>query len=356
LSKYLWNNGADFVSSPQTIPEVMARFQYYIICVITFTLLCSCSKSETPVLISTAEVTGITDVSARSGGIIVYGEETGFSGKGLVWSTSPDPTIEHHTGIYSQLGKNTVFTGTIEGLKPGTTYFIRAYAESTSGTAYGDEQSFKTYLKGVNDIDSNIYYTVRIGNQEWMSTNLKTTRFLNGDNIHYITDPQEWASAEVAARTVYNSDTEIEHVYGSLYNWYAVTDDRGLCPAGWRVPGDEDWKALERELGMSTSSSNRSGLRDRYAGGRLKEKGSAHWNGPNILATDVHGFRALPGGYIDINGISRTMSRNGNWWTSTELNEVNAFYRNLYHENAGIYRSGINKGSGFSVRCMREFM
>jgi uncharacterized protein (TIGR02145 family) len=342
--------------SPQTIPGVMARFQFIILCIIASALSCSCSKSETPVLIATVEVTGITDVSALSGGIIVFGEEAGYIDKGVVWGTVADPTVENNSGRNSQTGKNSEFISIIEGLKPGTIYYLRAYATNSSGTAYGDEQSFRTYLQGVNDIDGNIYYTVKIGSQEWMGSNLKTSRYLNGDSIIFISDRQEWGSVTGAARTVYNSENENERVYGSLYNWYAVTDARGICPAGWRVPADEDWKVLERELGMSTSSSNRSGLRDRYAGGRLKEKGTTRWNGPNILATDEYGFRALPGGYIDIKGTSQTRARNGNWWTSTELNELNAMYRNLYHENAGIYRSGINKNSGFSVRCMREIM
>jgi uncharacterized protein (TIGR02145 family) len=342
--------------SPQIIQGEMAGSKYLILCITAATLICSCSKSESPVLIATANVTGITDISAQSGGIIVYGEEVVYKDKGVVWSRSTDPTIENNSGINSQAGKANKFSSPIDGLKPGTTYYIRAYVTYSSGIAYGDEHSFKTYLQGVNDIDGNIYYTIKTGNQEWMSTNLKTTRYLNGDSIRFITDRQEWASATGAARTIYNSDNELERVYGSLYNWYAVTDDRGICPDGWRVPGDGDWKELEKELGMSTSSSNRSGLRDRYAGGRLKERGTVHWNGPNILATDEYGFRALPGGYIDINGTSRTRARNGNWWTSTELNEINAIYRNLYHENAGIYRSGINKNSGFSVRCMRDIM
>ncbi|MGF1586488.1 MAG: fibrobacter succinogenes major paralogous domain-containing protein [Bacteroidales bacterium] len=334
----------------------MARFQFIILCIIASALSCSCSKSETPVLIATVEVTGITDVSARSGGIIVYGEEGGYKDKGVVWGTVADPTIENNSGRNTHTGNNSEFSSIIEGLNPGTVYYIRAYASNILGTAYGDEQSFRTYLQGVNDIDGNTYYTIGIGSQEWMGTNLKTTRYLNGDSINFISLSQEWESVTGAARTVYNSDIENERVFGSLYNWYAVTDDRGICPPGWRVPGDEDWKVLERELGMSTSSSNRSGLRDRYAGGKLKERGTARWNGPNILATDEYGFRALPGGYIDIKGNSQTRDRNGNWWTSTELHEINAIYRNLYHENAGIYRSGIHKNSGFSVRCMKEIM
>jgi hypothetical protein len=76
------------------------------------------------------------------------------------WLTRQLKTIQES---YSHTGKNSEFISIIEGLKPGTIYYVRAYASNSSGTAYGDEQSFKTYLQGVNDIDGNIYYTVRIG-------------------------------------------------------------------------------------------------------------------------------------------------------------------------------------------------
>jgi uncharacterized protein (TIGR02145 family) len=332
----------------------MTRFPYTILIILAAMLFSMCSKSESPVLVATAEVSGVTDVSALSGGIIVYGEEAEYQDKGVVWSTSNDPSIENNSGRNSVKQGDTKFKSIIEGLEPATVYYIRAYVITSAGTAYGDEQSFKTYLQGVDDIDGNTYYTTRIGNQEWMSTNLKTTRYLNGDSIPVISGYTQWGSAAGGARSIYNSDDDLEQVYGSLYNWFAVVDERGLCPDGWRVPSDADWKVLETELGMSTASSNRTGLRDRYAGGRLKEKGTSHWSSPNILATDEHGFKALPGGYRDISGVWRTLTRNANWWTSTELNEPNAIYRNIYFENAGIHRSGIHKHSGFSVRCVRE--
>lgn len=322
--------------------------------VLSLLLPAGCINDDIPVIISTDKVSIVTNNSAISGGEIVYGEETGITEKGLVWSTFNDPTTDNYDGIRNIKSDNNKFTGVIEGLEPGTVYYVRAYATGSSGTSYGEEQVFKTFSGKVEDADGNIYYTLQIGENEWTGSNLRTGKYSNGDVIPVVTDEKKWSSLTSGAWTVYNNDYELQTVYGNLYNWYAVTDERGLCPAGWRVPTDGDWKVLEMTLGMSSASSNRVGIRDRYAGGKLKETGTGHWLSPNILATNEYGFTALPGGYRHPRGQFYTLRRNLNWWTSTGHDEYNAWYRNIYYNNAAIYRNIYGKTSGFSVRCVRD--
>ena len=314
----------------------------------------SCSKDETPLIIATLEIRDITTNSARSGAKIVYGELAEIQEKGLVWGISNDPTTENSSGIilFNKIEKE--YFSEINNLKPETVYFIRAFAKNRSDTFYGDERSFKTYRGTVGDIDGNIYYTVIVAGREWMGSNLKTGSYINGDTIPHLSDDQEWFYARKGGWSFYNNDPEINNIYGKLYNWYAISDDRGLCPAGWDVPSDDEWKELEHHLGMRPSSVERTGLRDRYAGGKLKEKGTDNWSAPNILATDELGFKGLPGGYRQSNGQFHNLTENLNMWTSSDHLTYNAFYRNIYHNNAGIYRNIYSKNGGFSVRCIKE--
>lgn len=315
-------------------------------------MLFACSENEPPVIVATFEVSEITNVSAMSGGEIIYADGSAVIEKGLVWNTNSDPTVETTSGKSSFNAQKGEFTVMLEGLIPSTVYHVRAYAVGASGIAYGDELSFRTSSGRITDVEGNVYYTVTIGSYEWMTSNLKTGLYRNGDTIPYVDGGLEWSSLVTGAMTSFKSELHAD--YGNLYNWFAVADERALCPAGWSIPSDEEWKILERELGMSTSSSNRSGLRDRYAGGRLKEKGSRNWRNPNILATDEHGFRALPAGYRHAEGTFRSLGASSNWWTSTGHSDLNSWYRNIYFENAGIYRSILNKKNGISVRCVRK--
>lgn len=317
-------------------------------------LLWGCMEEPYPVIIATTEISDITNVSAVSGGKVIFGQDAGIIETGIVWSVHRDPTIGNNSGKLSVKGGTDEFSGIMEGLDASTAYYVRAYSTNSAGSVYGDERSFRTYKGTVYDIDGNTYYTISAGAQEWMGSNLNTGSYRNGDIIEYVEDNNIWRLLDTGARSAYNHNPELQAVYGSLYNWYAVTDNRGLCPDGWRVPSDNDWKVLEQYLGMTSSSANRVGLRDRYAGGRLKETGSNHWFSPNILATDETGFSAIPGGYRHPQGEFYTLGRNLNWWTTTSYNDFSAWYRNIYYNNAGIYRNIYTKTSGFSVRCIRE--
>ena len=106
----------------------------------------------------------------------------------------------------------------------------------------------------INDIDGNVYETIQIGDQLWMAENLKVTHYQNSDEIPYIyNDPQYGAYIN------YNNNSDNVEVYGRLYNWFTVNDERGLCPDNWHIPSDDEFKSLEMYLGMSESEANGEG-------------------------------------------------------------------------------------------------
>ncbi|MBC8311019.1 MAG: fibrobacter succinogenes major paralogous domain-containing protein, partial [Candidatus Marinimicrobia bacterium] len=148
------------------------------------------------------------------------------------------------------------------------------------------------------DIDGNDYATVQIGNQLWMSENLKTTHYNNGDEIPNPSH-EDWGSFDEGQYCVYDNDSANVEVYGNLYNWAAATDDRGVCPENFHVPTDEEYKELEMFLGMSESEANSTGWRGTNEGSKLAD-GAELWNNGNLENNSefgTSGFSAFPGGY-----------------------------------------------------------
>jgi uncharacterized protein (TIGR02145 family) len=198
----------------------------------------------------------------------------------------------------------------------------------------------------VTDYNGNIYNTVQIGTQCWMKENLKTTHYRNGTPIPNVTNNSTWVGLTSGAYCWYNNDyATYGATYGALYNWYAVDNSNGLCPTGWHVPTDAEWTILTNFLGGQS-----------VAGGPLKGTGTAHWNSPNTGATNSSGFTALPGGERNyVNGNFASIGNNGFWWSSTAHSTTNAWSRMLYYHGSSVFRSSTYKrGTGFSVRCVRD--
>ncbi|HRZ42040.1 MAG TPA: FISUMP domain-containing protein [Bacteroidales bacterium] len=297
----------------------------------------SCAKVELPVL-TTAVVTAITPNSASAGGNITSDGGGAIREKGVCWSTAPNPTIAKSK---TEEGKGTgSFTSSITGLSPSTTYYVRAYATNKAGTSYGNEVVFSTSLA---DADGNVYNTVQIGNQVWMSENLRTTKYTNGTPVEHVTDDNAWYANSTGAYTWYNNDPSQKEIYGALYKWHAVSNPAGLCPHGWHVPANAEWNELITFLGGETE-----------AGSKLKESGNSHWFNQNTDATNTSGFTALPGGSRSEYGIFANQGYYGYFWTSTTYNMGNAWGVSLSAYDGIATTLYANIGFGYSVRCIRD--
>lgn len=194
----------------------------------------------------------------------------------------------------------------------------------------------------VTDIDGNVYDAVTINNQTWMTENLKTTKYRNGDLVPTGLDVNEWSATTSGACATYDDNNSHNGTYGKLYNWYAVTDSRHLCPTGWHVPSDAEWQTLVSNLGG-----------ENVAGGKLKEAGTAHWNSPNS-GTNESLFSALPGGQRQYYGPYAAMGDYGYWWSTTESFADGAWGWSMVNSENTVKRLNYTKEVGFSVRCLKD--
>ena len=207
----------------------------------------------------------------------------------------------------------------------------------------------------LTDIDGNVYHTVVIGNYEWMAENLRTTTYNNGTEIPDITGNITWVGLSSGAYCWYNNNKSNAATSGALYNWYAVNTGN-LCPNGWRVPTDEEWKYLEgyvdTRYGVGDPVWNNSRWRGQDAGQRLKA--TSGWeSGGN--GTDDLGFSAVAGGERISNGRFFLLGSSGFWWSRTAFDESAAWYRCLVFCSEDVHRDIHPKRLGFSVRCLRDY-
>jgi uncharacterized protein (TIGR02145 family) len=136
--------------------------------------------------------------------------------------------------------------------------------------------------------------------------------------------------------------------YGVLYNWAAA---QAACPDGWRLPTDEDWKILEKNMGMTVADADDINWRNSGDVGKML-KAKKGWTLEGIGYNRI-GFKALPGGYRwgDANF---SLIQNKTWfWTSTFESFDNAWFRQLYYQNDGISRYYHARDHGCSVRCIK---
>jgi uncharacterized protein (TIGR02145 family) len=309
--------------------------------------------------LSTLPVGNITATSAVSGGNITAGGGTPVTQRGVCWSTSPNPTTANNTT--SDGGGVGSYTSTLTGLVAGSTYYVRAYAINSAGTAYGGQLELTTagggvlYTPGpgVTDQNGNTYATIILNNgQEWLAENLRTTTYANGDPIPNVTDNTAWTQLTTGAWAHYENNASYENPYGKLYNWYAVADPRNVCPTNWHVPTDAEWNTLVNYLDPANGNN---GEYSSTAGGKMKSTGTQYWQAPNTGATNESGFSGLPGGLRSyVVGSFSNLGSSGTWWSVSESGAEFAWYRNLSATNAVINRNYFSKRHGLSVRCLRD--
>lgn len=302
--------------------------------------------------LTTAAITGITPTAAVSGGNITSDGGSTVTARGVCWNTSQNPTVDNNKTT-NGTGPG-VFVSNITGLSSGTVYYVRAYATNSTGTSYGNELSFAT---PVADIEGNLYKTVVIGNQVWMAENLKTTKYNDNTAITYITEPAAWAAADTlltAGFCWYQNSLAAKDTYGGLYNWFTVATGK-LCPTGWHVPAQAEFIAMEQFIGVPADSLTFWGWRGLGIGTHLKN--ITGWTGGN--GDNVSGFTALPAGYRTwVNGGFVGQGIITYFWTATDdsMNHkpTTAWYRMMLNTDTRIFNAATEKGSGKSIRCVKD--
>jgi len=203
----------------------------------------------------------------------------------------------------------------------------------------------------VSDIDGNTYNTVTIGDQIWMKENLKVTRYNDGTEIPNITNAGVWTGLKTGAYCDYNNDESNSYRYGRIYNWYAVVDSRNLCPKGWHVPSDIEWKKLEIFLGMTQIQANAfDSWRGTIQGSQMKS--SSGWSN-NGNGTNTSKFTALPGGQRNGYGEFYELGSWGHWHSTTESG-INNYRRSLANNQSKVNRYYTWKHCGYTVRCLKD--
>ena len=210
------------------------------------------------------------------------------------------------------------------------------------------------------------YATVQIGEQCWFAENLRAENYSNGDPVQSDLSSSDWVASTEGASAVYGESGSCEDsapdfdacdssialaIYGRLYNWYAVDDERSLCPNDWHVPTDNEWMDLEIEIGMAEGEAMQTNCRGDVQGNVLKT--TTGWNGGGN-GTDVWGFSANPVGYRDQIGQFQDGGDEGHWWTADSHNQSNAWYRGIASWDGGVCRNPNPKKLGFAVRCLKD--
>lgn len=305
-----------------------------------------------PVLptVTTEAVTDIASTTATSGGNVISDGGANVTVRGICWSTSSNPTIsDSHTSDGNGIGS---FVSYLTGLNESTTYYVRAYATNSVGTAYGDEVSFATlpppFQCGQSiTYEGQVYNTVEVGTQCWFKENLNVGVYIDGN--------QEQTDNGQIEKYCYENNIANCNTYGGLYQWnevmqYVTTQPaQGICPSGWHIPSDAEWKILEgnsdTQYGVGDPEWDLWDARGYDAGKRLKSTLGWDLN----IGTNATGFSALPGGQRETSGIFYSIGSFGYWWTAN-----GGHYRRLYSHWDLITRSTFSNATGNSVRCLKD--
>lgn len=337
----------------------------------------------------------VTSTTTMAGGEVNSEGGGAVTARGLVWGQNPNPSLSQNEGQRQAGSGPGTFTAQITELEPATTYWVRAWASNEAGTAYGTQKEVVTPgtsdeddedkpewtpcpgMPTVTDIDGNTYTTVLIGNQCWLRENLKTKRYNDGSPVTSNLTDAQWEATTEGAYRVYpytmvegiESEEEMLENYGILYNWFAPTDERGLCPAGWRLPDDDDWNNLFNYMKNTYPHINDDNIANALKskrqvntplGGGCATHQHPRWDEDNEagnFGTDEFGFSALPGGEIFFDGYYFEHGTRGFWWSASEQEDMDDIYdgRHIRFEHwlGGIQHLSYPKQMGMSVRCLK---
>jgi uncharacterized protein (TIGR02145 family) len=189
--------------------------------------------------------------------------------------------------------------------------------------------------------DINPFAFVRIGAQTWSASNVSLV-----PNAPYnVLNRDYW--------TTYDVPNQVHRFTGYYYTWQSAMN---VCPRGWRLPSDRDWKILEAHVSLTgVTGIDRTGWRGNAGNGQ--GIGEKLWvGGGSGFEGHFEGFRDYdPIGNPPYPGFSGIYA-DTRFWSSTVLGHFGyGMARGLNQVDTGVWRDWVNMRSGLSVRCIADF-
>jgi len=223
----------------------------------------------------------------------------------------------------------------VPNLMPGVRYHVRAYAREGNGTiTYGDTLAYRPRLcpDSIQDVSGNWYHVVEINNRCWTKENLRSEYYPDNSLIPFESNSGSWVSTFGGSRCAPNGNTSNTETYGWLYNWYAVSDPRKVCPEGWKVPTKEDWLQLNNSFSAT-------------------ELMDTTWDD----GTNSTGFSGTGAGMREAAGDYSGFLSVGGWWSSSEVAEdTSKAYSFKIDSIPNSLVPQLDKNSGLSIRCIKS--
>jgi uncharacterized protein (TIGR02145 family) len=284
-----------------------------------YTPIANAGNDQSPTYVNTVSLNANTPETAATG---MWSIMSGIGGS----FSNPNSYNSQFTGTLNQ---NYILRWTFSACSTSTDDILISFPEAMQGN-------------GVTDIDGNIYPTTIIGTQEWMGRNFKASHFADGSIIEEESPPFSWNITTPVYGYYNGASADDGTVYGKLYNWYAATDSRNLCPAGWHVPSKAEWDLLFNYLGTNS--------------GVGKLKSTFYWDPPNSGATNSVGFNAVPCGYNTQFGTDLDRGILGWYLSATQdsNNSINAEIEQMYYNSANRANTQNTKKGGYSIRCIKN--
>jgi len=195
------------------------------------------------------------------------------------------------------------------------------------------------------------YNVINLGNQCWTLQNVGTNRFANGNLITEVQGNNSWSQTATPAWCYYNNDIN-QSGLGKYYNYAAATDARGLCPLGWHVATDADWKNLEMSLGLTQVQADSIGYRGSQEAQALKSVSGWQNNGNGNNSSNFNALAA--GGRSGPSGIFNSIQEIAAFWAVGLDGTGQAYARYMYYNDGRIRRIGNTLNTGLNCRCVKN--
>ncbi|MCD4747147.1 MAG: PKD domain-containing protein, partial [Bacteroidales bacterium] len=244
-----------------------------------------------------------------------------------------------------------VWVNSIGDMKPDEGYLVKMNAPDV--LIYPGSTSFTCGDPFTDTRDGQIYNTVQIGDQCWMAENMNIGTMINGNNNQ--------TNNDVIEKYCYDNNLVNCETYGGLYQWDEMMEYttqqgiQGICPEGWHIPTDDEWKVLEgtvdSQYPVGDPIWNNTSWRGYDAGFNIKSNYGWSYGGNGI---DLYEFTAIPAGIRDLSGNFIKFGESATFWSSNNSGSNKAWDRGLAPDRTTIDRHNYEKGYGWSVRCLKD--